>query len=175
MRALTYVLVVFTTVFIAMISSQVHAAIEVVEFETQRQEQQYKEVIDELRCVVCQNQNLADSDAPLAKDLREITADMVRRNQSKEQIKAFMVQRYGEFVLYRPPLNAANSLLWFGPFILLFVILILAVRFIANRQQQDHQGNNEDPYITEARREEIRALLQNDQSSNSSNEANTDA
>ena len=109
------------------------AVVDIVQFESEQQEQLYHQTIDELRCVVCQNQNLADSDAPLAKDLREITANMVRENRTKDQIKQFMVQRYGEFVLYRPSLSVSTSLLWFGPFLLLFVTLLFSIRFINSR------------------------------------------
>jgi cytochrome c-type biogenesis protein CcmH len=72
----------------------------------------------ELRCLVCQNQTIADSNAGLASDLRDEIREMMRKGQSDDQIIAFMVDRYGDFVLYRPPLKATTALLWFGPLLL---------------------------------------------------------
>jgi len=73
----------------------------------------------ELRCLVCQNQSLADSHAPLALDLREQIHQQLAQGRSEQQVVDFMVQRYGDFVLYEPPLNASTALLWFGPLLLL--------------------------------------------------------
>ena len=75
----------------------------------------------ELRCLVCQNQTIADSNAGLASDLREEIREKMRQGQSDAQIIEFMVGRYGDFVLYRPPLKATTMLLWFGPLLLLAV------------------------------------------------------
>jgi cytochrome c-type biogenesis protein CcmH len=75
----------------------------------------------ELRCLVCQNQTIADSNAGLASDLREEIREKMRQGQSDAQIIEFMVDRYGDFVLYRPPLKATTMLLWFGPLLLLAV------------------------------------------------------
>ncbi len=73
----------------------------------------------ELRCLVCQNQSLADSHAPLALDLRGQIREQLAQGRSEQQVVEFMVQRYGDFVLYEPPLNTSTSLLWFGPAMLL--------------------------------------------------------
>jgi cytochrome c-type biogenesis protein CcmH len=73
----------------------------------------------ELRCLVCQNQSLADSHAPLALDLRDQIHQQLAQGRSEKQVVEFMVQRYGDFVLYEPPLNASTALLWFGPVLLL--------------------------------------------------------
>ncbi|HET6593562.1 MAG TPA: cytochrome c-type biogenesis protein, partial [Xanthomonadales bacterium] len=75
-------------------------------FEDAAQEARYNDLTLELRCLVCQNQNLADSDAPLAQDLRREIYGMMMAGQTDEQIKSFMVDRYGDFVLYRPPVQA---------------------------------------------------------------------
>ncbi|WP_426323244.1 cytochrome c-type biogenesis protein [Pseudoduganella sp. R-43] len=74
---------------------------------------------EELRCLVCQNQSLADSHAPLALDLRQQIHQQLAQGRSEQQVVDFMVQRYGDFVLYEPPLNASTALLWFGPMLLL--------------------------------------------------------
>lgn len=80
-----------------------------------------KQLAGELRCLVCQNQTLADSNAPLAEDLRQEIREMAAKNMSDRDILDFLVARYGDFVLYRPPVKAATLLLWGGPFILLVV------------------------------------------------------
>jgi len=88
-------------------------------FESQQQQDRFDQLTKELRCLVCQNQNLADSDAPLAHDLRREIHAMLQTGQSDEQIKQFMVERYGDFVLYRPPVQTNTYLLWLAPLVLL--------------------------------------------------------
>ena len=90
---------------------------------------------EELRCLVCQNQTLADSTAPLAVDLREQIREKIKQGMSNEEIVDFMVARYGDFVRYRPPLRATTALLWFGPVILLLAALIFLVRRLRMRQE----------------------------------------
>lgn len=81
-------------------------------------EQRLKDLAEELRCLVCQNQTIADSQAPLAVDLRNQIRGQVAAGRSDAQIRDYMVERYGDFVLYRPPLRATTALLWAGPFVL---------------------------------------------------------
>ena len=83
------------------------------EFKHPQHEQRYKDLVSELRCMVCQNQTLADSHAPLAQDLRDEIYKMVIDESPKQEIIDFLVARYGEFVLYRPPLNNTTLVLWF--------------------------------------------------------------
>jgi len=82
-------------------------------------EARLKHLAVELRCLVCQNQTLADSNAPLAEDLRREVREMIAKNMSDQEIIDFLVSRYGDFVLYRPPWKATTTLLWLGPFLLL--------------------------------------------------------
>lgn len=99
--------------------------------ENPQAEARLKALAVELRCLVCQNQTLADSNAPLAEDLRREVREMIAKNMSDQEIIDFLVERYGDFVLYRPPLRATTTLLWIGPFLLLAVAgtaLVLAVR-----------------------------------------------
>jgi len=88
-------------------------------FESQQQQDRFNQLTQELRCVVCQNQNLADSDAPLAHDLRDEVYAMLQTGKSNEEIKQFLVQRYGDFVLYRPPVQTNTYLLWLAPLLIL--------------------------------------------------------
>ena len=86
---------------------------------------------EELRCLVCQNQTLAESNAPLAEDLRTQVREKMRQGKSDREVIDFLVERYGDFVLYRPPLKATTILLWFGPLLLLaigFAVLLRRVR-----------------------------------------------
>lgn len=92
-------------------------------------------ISEELRCLVCQNQNIADSHAELAIDLKNQVREMLRQGKSDKQVVAFMVERYGDFVLYRPPVKSTTWLLWFGPF-LLFVVG-LGVLFVKLRHRRD--------------------------------------
>ena len=99
--------------------------------ENPQAEARLKALAVELRCLVCQNQTLADSNAPLAEDLRREVREMIAKNMSDQEIIDFLVERYGDFVLYRPPLRVTTTLLWIGPFLLLALggtALILAVR-----------------------------------------------
>lgn len=89
----------------------------------------------ELRCLVCQNETLADSHAPLALDLRREVREKMRQGLSDAQIKTYLTQRYGDFVLYRPPVKSATWLLWFGPFILLLGALAGLVYFLQKRRR----------------------------------------
>ena len=94
-------------------------------------EARLKTLAVELRCLVCQNQTLADSNAPLAEDLRREVREMIAKDMSDREIIDFLVQRYGDFVLYRPPWKASTTLLWLGPFLLLIAgatALVLALR-----------------------------------------------
>ena len=78
-----------------------------------------KSLENELRCLVCQNQTLAESNAPLAEDLRKEVRDLATGGRSDDEIRAYLVARYGDFVLYRPPVKSTTYVLWFGPFVLL--------------------------------------------------------
>ncbi len=95
---------------------------------------------EQLRCLVCQNQSIADSNAELAVDLRRQINEQIAQGRSDGEIVDFMVQRYGEFVLYRPPLNAVTLLLWFGP-VLLFAagLTVLIYNLRRRRAQRDEQ------------------------------------
>ncbi len=117
-------------------------------------EARLKALAVELRCLVCQNQTLADSNAPLAEDLRREVREMIAKGMSDPEIIDFLVERYGDFVLYRPPLRAATTLLWIGPFLLLIVggtVLILALR--------RRQKTLPDAVVSEADHERVEQLL----------------
>jgi len=91
---------------------------------------------EELRCLVCQNQSIADSHAELADDLRREIRGMIQAGKSDKEIIDFMVARYGDFVLYRPPLKATTLILWAGPLVLMLIGLIALVRYLRQRNQR---------------------------------------
>ena len=99
-------------------------------------EARLKHLAVELRCLVCQNQTLADSNAPLAEDLRREVREMIAKNMSDQEIITFLVDRYGDFVLYRPPVKSTTALLWVGPFVLLLIgatVLVITLRRRASK------------------------------------------
>lgn len=120
-------------------------------FENKQQQALYKELIEELRCPKCQNQNIADSNAVVAKDMRVKTKQLLDQGQNKAQVIDYMVNRYGQFAHYRPPLNVATSLLWILPisFVLLAILLLIrrsnktAVATKTGSSKQDQQLNEE--------------------------------
>jgi len=106
------------------------------------------EVTSELRCLVCQNQTIADSHADLAVDLRNQVREMLRRGDSREQIVAYMTARYGDFVLYRPPLKQTTALLWFGPGLLMvagLVVLVVVLRRRARMPDESFEPDEDAP------------------------------
>jgi len=133
------------------------ANIEVYKFEDPAQEAIYKELISELRCLVCQNQNIADSNAELAQDMRAKTYDLVRQGMSKAEVGDFMAERYGDFVLYKPPFNAKTAVLWVGPFLIFVVAIWLMLRTIRARRAE-----NETATIAEEQLSEAASLLEKD-------------
>lgn len=95
------------------------AAIDTYEFRDDAERARYRILVEELRCPKCQNQNIADSDAPIAMDLRREIYRMLGEGRSNEEIIDFLVDRYGDFVRYNPPVNARTWLLWYGPWLML--------------------------------------------------------
>lgn len=93
-------------------------------------------IAEELRCLVCQNQTIADSHAELAVDLKNQVREMLQKGMTEQQIKSYMVERYGDFVLYRPPVKGNTWLLWVGPFVFLIAALIFAVFKLRQRSQR---------------------------------------
>lgn len=115
--------------------STVNASVEMNKFTNEQQEDRYNHIIEELRCLVCQNQNIAGSNAGLAQDLRKKVHTMILAGNDDDAIYEFMVSRYGDFILYRPPFNLSTFILWIGPFILLVMGLFILMRFIRNRKK----------------------------------------
>src|SRR5438874_7558222 len=118
-----------------------------------RLERRVTDLAHELRCLVCQNQTLADSNAPLAVDLRNQIREQLAAGKSERDVVDFMVARYGDFVLYRPPLKASTVLLWAGPFAFLIVGFYLLARFLRRRRIPE-------PQLSDAERARAAKLLE---------------
>jgi cytochrome c-type biogenesis protein CcmH len=102
--------------------------------EDPQYEARMKALSEQLRCLVCQNETLAESRADLAEDLRKQIREQMRAGKSDQEIIAFLTQRYGDFVLYKPPVKTTTYLLWFGPFVLLIGGTIVLFRFLKRRR-----------------------------------------
>jgi len=132
-----------------------HAEDTVYKFKDNLQEQRYQDLINELRCLVCQNQTLADSNAELAQDLRHEVYEMIVKGGSDDTIIEFLVNRYGDFVLYRPPLKQKTWILWFGPLLMMAFALFAAFRIIINRKAE----NSGMPVLSDEERKKLADLL----------------
>ncbi len=143
----------FITLSLSFSLSLYAGSIETYTFKTAEQEALYKGLIKELRCLVCQNQDIGDSNAKLAQDLRRQTYEMISKGSSREDVITYMVERYGDFVLYRPPFKMKTLLLWVGPPLFLFLSLLFLFKFLRNRPK------TAEIELDKKQRESIRALL----------------
>ena len=120
-----------------------------------RVEARLKVLAEELRCLVCQNQTIADSNAPLALDLRNQIRTQIGQGRSDDEIRAYMVQRYGDFVLYRPPFKATTAVLWLAPFLLVAAGAAIFLLIVRRRRAEEPAKPP-----AKKRRAEIEALLE---------------
>ena len=114
-------------------SAQVGTDVTPPQFTDTAEERRFHALVSELRCVMCQNQSLADSNAQIAHDLRREVLVLMRQGKSDDEVKQFLVARYGEFVLYQPQVRSKTWLLWFGPALLLLVGAVVIARIVRSR------------------------------------------
>lgn len=131
------------------------AAIEAYQFDDPRNEARFHALAEELRCLVCQNQSIAESNAGLAQDLRQEVYEMIRQGKSDEEIVEFLVARYGDFVRYRPPVNATTYPLWIGPIVLLLLGLVILAVVVRRRT-----AVSTDDALSEEERRRLEGVLQ---------------
>ena len=131
------------------------AAVEVREFDDPVKAERYEHLLEELRCLVCQNQSLADSDADLAKDLRDDVYDIIQSGRSEDEAIRFLTDRYGDFVLYRPPYKLTTFLLWTGP----ALILVSGLAFLWSQGRR--RGSVKRVDLTEEERQRLERLKRN--------------
>ncbi|MGZ5008165.1 MAG: cytochrome c-type biogenesis protein [Methylobacter sp.] len=143
-----------TIVLLLLLSGMVRAGVEYREFASPEQQQAYENLTSELRCLVCQNQTIADSNAELAADLRRQVYEMLQQGKSKQDIAQFMTDRYGDFVLYNPPFKLKTGLLWIGPVVFLFIGLIAVFLFTRRKKAAATEQ------ISAEKQQKIRSLLE---------------
>jgi cytochrome c-type biogenesis protein CcmH len=141
-------------VFLLLFSAQAFA-IDDHQLANPEQQKSYEIIISELRCLVCQNQTIADSNAELASDLRRQVFEMLQQGKSKDEIVNFMTDRYGDFVLYNPPLKTKTALLWLGPVAFLLTGFIMIFWFIRRKNKTVSKVIDKDI------QEKMRRLLEN--------------
>jgi cytochrome c-type biogenesis protein CcmH len=147
-------------IFLLMMSVSIYA-VDTHQLSDPKQQENYETLTKELRCLVCQNQTIADSNAELAADLRQQVFEKLQQGKSREEIVQFMTDRYGDFVLYKPPFKGKTSLLWIAPVVFLVMGLITVFFFIrrkkATANQQSEAGALE---MDVEKQKKIRSLLE---------------
>jgi len=155
-RLLPLLLVAFALTLSTPVSAADNSPDDLRQFQTEAQETRYWDLLGQLRCLVCQNQSLASSDADLARDLRnEVYTQLVEKGKSDEAIVDYLVARYGDFVLYRPPFEPSTYLLWLGPFLLLAIGIAVLTTVVRRRQKAPEALN-------EAERARVAELLESE-------------
>ena len=132
------ILLQFLTLILFAMSAQ--ATEEVLSFDNEAQRQLYQQLTAELRCPQCQNQNIADSNAIVSVDMRQKTYDMIKQGRQRDDVLDYMINRYGNFVHYQPPLNRYTLLLWLGALLMLLALVALQVK---RRRQQANESSAE--------------------------------
>ena len=133
------------------------AAIDAYEFRDEAERARYRTLVEELRCPKCQNQNIADSNAPIAMDLRREIFRMLEENKSNDEIVEYLVDRYGDFVRYKPPVNAKTLLLWYGPAGLLVLGFGVLAMILMRRRRAGSASSSQT--LSEAERARLATLL----------------
>lgn len=149
-------LIIFLTLFSL---NSAYAAIDTYEFKDADKQARFHELVAELRCPKCQNQNLADSNSAIAQDLRQKVYEMLDAEQSNTEIVDYMVARYGDFVLYEPRFNGQNSILWLGPFVLLIVGLIIVIYLTRQRSKKITSTSEETVELDKQQQKQLQKVL----------------
>ncbi len=135
------------------------AAVDVRDFDSESDRQRYQSFIDEMRCPKCQNQNLAGSDSPIAEDLRDQVYRLIDEGKSDKEIIDFMVERYGEYILYRPRLSPATLVLWLTPVVLMLVGIVVLIRVVLKRRRTAAETVTDSEDLSPEERRELDELL----------------
>ncbi|WP_019613228.1 cytochrome c-type biogenesis protein [Psychromonas ossibalaenae] len=139
-----YYLIPIGILLLSLTSTAANSAIEAFAFDNVEQEQVFHDLTKQLRCPKCQNQNISDSNAPLAQDLRNKTYELVKQGNSEQQVVDYMVARFGNFVRYDPPLTPATIFLWLGPLIFIFIgFYFLYTQLKSQKKQDDYLDSQE--------------------------------
>jgi cytochrome c-type biogenesis protein CcmH len=149
-------------------STNVFAAIEAHEFKTDLERQRYQTFIEEMRCPKCQNQNLAGSDSPISADLRRELYEMIKLGKSDKEIVDFMVERYGDFILYRPRITPATYILWGAPVALLVMGVVVLTLMMHRRRRLALSQTTQ--HLSADEQARLAALLGSDSKDNTKND-----
>ena len=160
-EVLLRLLMVGMALLTALMTVQVQASsIDVYEFASREHEARFHALNAELRCPKCLNTNLWGSDAPIARDLRRTVANMIREGHSDREIRAYLVSRYGDFILYKPRFTLKTAALWVGPFVLLFLGVLIIGLMIRNQRRDAQLGSDDLTPDDEARLARLRGQLE---------------
>ncbi len=141
-------------------SLSAHAAIDTYEFQNKAEQERYRNLVEQLRCPKCQNQNIADSDAEISLDMRDLTYEMMfKQDRSDEEIVQHLVERYGDFVRYKPPVDKRTLFLWYSPVVLL-VLALLSLAVLVLRRRKVVTSAQTGGGLTDAEQQRIAELLQ---------------
>ena len=146
-------MILLRVLLLVLLPLQALAAIDVYQFDSEQQEARFRVLTEELRCPKCQNQSISDSDADLARDMRDRVHSMILEGKSDGEIVDYFVSRYGDFVSYRPPVNARTSVLWLIPLVMLIGggILIVSLLRRASARADANDDDNDNNQQEEAR------------------------
>ena len=148
-------LVLLTSLWLPLlVAPSVAAATSTYDFSSPEQEQTFRELTRELRCPKCQNQDIGDSDAELAKDLRDKSYELLQQGKSKQEVIDYMAARYGNFILYKPPFQASTMILWFGP-----VLVMLIGGLVVVMRTRKRPANSADQALSTEQAARLNALL----------------
>jgi cytochrome c-type biogenesis protein CcmH len=141
--------------------SSLYAAEDLLKFSSPENEHRYYRLIEEFRCPKCLNQSIADSNAGISEDLRNIVYEKIEAGFSDQEIRLFLKERYGDFILYKPEVGGVNLVLWFAPVLLMLIIMAgLLFRFIRKKQEEDVTG------LSETELQELENLLKDSEGEN---------
>jgi len=150
-----YLLITLVASILAVIAVTPAQAIDTTRFEDPALQERYREITHELRCMQCQNTSIADSQVGLAADLRREVHDLLLQGKTDNEIRDYMVERYGEFILFRPLPNARNMWLWVAPGAFLLIGILIAIRVIRQRSRlmaNDNAPLDDEPLEEDAKR-----------------------
>lgn len=150
---------------LVLMAASAQAAVDIREFDSELDRKRYLSFIDEIRCPQCDGQNLAGSDAPIAQDLRRQVYELIQDDRSDREIIDFMVERYGEYILYRPSLSPATYILWFGPVVLLLGGIIVLILMVRKRRLISELSETDEEDLSPEARQHLDQLLRNNYSS----------
>lgn len=156
-RRLSCILIGMTITFVA------HTAIDTYNFKSIQEEQQFRELTNQLRCPKCQNNSIADSNAPIAADMRAKVFELMEKGQSRQEIITYMVDRYGNFVTYEPPVTPATIILWVIP--ALFVVIGIGAIIMLGLRRKEIALDGESSALSLAEKKRLQQLLSDENSS----------